>query len=60
MKVADFEVSDLRRRRRQDLQHDLKERVPARVPFEFQMVDHDLERQVVVGKSVERTVPGRS
>src|SRR5439155_4242375 len=58
MEAADVQVSDSRRRVGQHLQQDLKDGVAARIPFELQVLQHGLERQVAVGERVERGGPG--
>ena len=57
MKAADLQVAHSRGRAGQDLQHDLKDRVPAWVPFKLEVLHQGFERQVAVGKGIERCVP---
>ena len=60
MKAADVQVADSRRGAGQHLQHDLKDRIPAWVPFKLQVLRQGFEGQVAVGKGIERCVPSPS
>ena len=60
IKAADLQVAKVRRGFGQHLQQDLKDRVPAWVPFKLQVFHHGFERQVAVGKGVERRVSAPS
>src|SRR2546422_11662906 len=60
MKATDFQVANSRGSGGQHLQQDLKDRVPAWVPFKLQVFHHGFERQVAVGKGVEHRVPAPS
>src|SRR5213076_2729893 len=54
MKAADVQVANSRGRLRQHRQQHLKDRVPARIPFKFQIFHHGFKRQVRVGEGIER------
>src|SRR5256885_4442587 len=60
IKAADLQVAKVRRGFGQHLQQDLKDWVPARVPFKLQVLHHGFKRQVAVGKGVERRVAAPS
>src|SRR5947207_596777 len=60
MKGADLQVCESRGRRGQDLQHDLKDGVAARIPYKRQVLHQGFERQVARGKGVQRRLPAPS
>src|SRR2546426_1210057 len=56
-KAADVQAANSRGSGGQHLQQDLKDRIPTRISFKPQVLHQGFERQVAVGKGVERRVP---